>query len=572
MGGAFELQSLGDVILLLALALAAAPWFGAYLGRVYMDRPLPGDLVLTRIESGIYRLLGTSPRRSMPAGEYMLALLLVNGGMLAFLFFFFFDQSALPLNPTSVPNMSWDLAFHSASSFTTNTDYTHFTNESQISFGAIIIAWQLALFLSAATGLAVMAAMIRGFVRKDGTLGNFYVDMVRTILRVLLPISIVGALILVLLGVPETYTATVIAHPITGGSQTIYLGPVASFQSMSLLGTNGGGWYSANMASPLANPSAVSNLFAVFIMLLIPFSAPFAFAQIIRRKGEAWPFVGTVLIVLVVALGLFIAFQAATNPGIATVANLGAQTNGYPVGQETRFSLPEASLFQVVSVYGNVGANNMAIGSVTPVAQMVLLFGMFTQSTPGGEGTGFGMLLLFAVLAIFVGGLMVGRTPEYLGKKIETSHLKWAALALLIHPATILIPFVLSVAGGFVDLNGANLPTTAHNFTSVLYEFTSESANNGSALSTGAFNDTTPFFNLVGAAVMLIGRFVPIWAMLKVGDLFARQEALPPNSGTLRTSSGTFTVYLTLFLIITSALLFLPVLAMGPLAQIVGGM
>jgi K+-transporting ATPase ATPase A chain len=213
----------------------------------------------------------------------------------------------------------------------------------------------------------------------------------------------------------------------------------------------------------------------------------------------------------------------------------------------------------------------MDIGSISPVAQMVLLFGMFTQSTPGGEGTGFGTLLLFAVLAIFVGGLMVGRTPEYLGKKIETSHVKWAALALLIHPATILIPFVVSIAGGYVQVDGATLPTTAHNFTAVLYEFTSESANNGSALSTGAFTDSTPFFNIAGAIVMLVGRFVPIWAMLKVGDLFSKQESLPPSSGTLRTASGTFTIYLTLFLIITSALLFLPVLAMGPLAQIVGG-
>jgi K+-transporting ATPase ATPase A chain len=569
---ALEVQSFWDVILLLGLAVAVAPWFGAYLGRVYMDRPLPGDVVLTRIESAIYRLLGTSPRRSMPAREYMLALLLVNGGMLAFMFWFFLDQSNLPWNPTGVPNMTWDLAFHSASSFTTNTDYTHFTNESQISFGSLDVAWQLALFLSAATGLCVMAAMIRGFVRKDGTLGNYYVDMVRTISRVLLPISLVAAVIFVLLGVPETWNATVIAHPLTGGTQTIYLGPVASWQTISILGTNGGGWYSANMASPFANPSAISNLFAIFLMLLIAFSAPFAFGEIIRRRAEAWPFMGTVLIVLVIAFGLFVAFQALNNPALASVTGLGPQTNGYPVGQETRFSLPEGSLFQVVSVYANVGANNMDIGAITPVAQMVLLFGMFTQSTPGGEGTGFGTLLLFAVLAIFVGGLMVGRTPEYLGKKIETSHVKWAALALLIHPATILIPFVVSIAGGYVQVDGSTLPATAHNFTAVLYEFTSESANNGSALSTGAFTDTTPFFNIAGAIVMLVGRFVPIWAMLKIGDLFSKQDALPPSSGTLRTASGTFTIYLTLFLIITSALLFLPVLAMGPLAQIVGGM
>jgi potassium-transporting ATPase potassium-binding subunit len=569
---ALEIQSFWDVILLLALLIAVAPWFGNYLGRVYMDRPLPGDAFLTRIEGAIYRLLGTSPRKQMSAREYMVALLLVNGAMMAFLFWFFFDQGTLPLNPTHVPSMTWDLALHSSASFTTNTDYTHFTNESQISFGSLDIAWQLALFLSAATGLCVMAAMIRGFVRRDGTIGNYYVDMVRTISRVLLPIAFVSALVLILLGVPETWSATVLAHPITGGTQTIYLGPVASWQSMSWLGTNGGGWYGANAASPLANPTAFTNLFSIFLFLLIAFAAPFAFSQIIRRRGEAWPLLGTVLIVFIIAYGLFVAFQAVNNPALATVQGLGPQTNGYPVGQEVRFSLPEAALGQVGSVYANVGANNMDIGALSPVAQMVLLFGMFTQSTPGGEGTGFGMLLLFAVLAIFVGGLMVGRTPEYLGKKIETSHMKWAALALLIHPATILVPFLVSIAGGYVQVDGSTLPATAHNFTSVLYEFTSESANNGSALSTGAFNDTTPFFNVAGALVMLVGRFVPIWAMLKVGDLFARQEALPPSAGTLRTASGTFTVYLTLFLIIASALLFLPVLAMGPLAQIVGGM
>jgi K+-transporting ATPase ATPase A chain len=536
-----------------------------------MDRPAFGDFLLTPIETTIYRLLGTSPRRSMRAGEYMIALLIINGGVFAFLYVFFAFQTAFPLDATAAPNMSWTLAFHSAASFTTNTDFTHFTNESQLSLGSLVIAWPLALFVSAATGLSVAAAMIRGFIRKDGTLGNFYVDMVRTITRVLLPLAFVFAIVLVLLGVPETFTNYVIAHPLTGGTQEIYLGPVATYQSISLLGTNGGGFYSANMASPLANPSAVSNLFGVFLMMLIPFSTPFAFSQIIRKRGEAWPYMGTILIVFAVALGVFIAYQAATNPALVNVTSLGTQTGGYPVGQETRFSLPEASLFQVVSVYSNVGANNMMIGALSPIAQLVLLFGMFTQSTPGGEGTGFGTLLLFAVLGIFVGGLMVGRTPEYLGKKVSTGQVRWSALALLIHPASILIPFVIAVAGGFVVVDTGTLASSAHTFTAVLYEFTSESANNGSALSSNYINDGTPFFNVAGALIMLVGRFVPIWAMLMVGGKFAEQETLPPGPGTLRTASATFTLYITLFLIIVSVLLFLPVIALGPLAQIVGG-
>ena len=569
---AFVIQSLWDIILVLGLSLAIAPFFGDYLGKVYMNRPLLGDAILLPLENGFYRLLGTSPRHSMRAREYFLALLMVNGGLLVFLWFWFFYQASTPLNPLGIPNMGWDLAFHSAASFTTNTNFTHFTNESQVSFGSLMIAWPFALFLSPATGLAVLAAMVRGFVRKDGTLGNFYVDMTRSITRLLLPLAILGAVVFILMDVPETLTASVTLHPLTGGTQVFYLGPVASYQSISLLGSNGGGFYSANMASPIANPSAVSNLWGIGLMLLFPFSAPFAFATIVRKKNEAWPYVGTILIILAIALALFIAFQAATNPALASSLGLGPQTNGYPVGEETRFSLPESASFQVVSVYCNVGANNLQIGSVSPVAQLVLLFGMFTQSTPGGVGTGFGQLLLFAILGIFVGGLMVGRTPEYLGKKIGTAQVKWSALALLVHPATILVPFVVAVAGGFVMVDTSSIGATSHNFTSVLYEFTSESANNGSALSTADVTDTTLFFNIVGAVIMLVGRYVPMLAMLMVADLFSKQEALPPSAGTLRTASGTFTIYLTLFLVITTALLFLPVMAMGPLAQIFGGM
>ena len=567
----FELQSLWDVLVLVGLALAVAPWFGRYLGRVYMDLPLVGDRLLAPIESAVYRILGTSPRKSMRAGEYMFALLLVNAGVALFLFLVFYLQANLPGDPTRVPGMSWNLAFHSAASFTTNTDFTHFTNESQVSLASLTVAWPLALFVSPATGLAAAAAMVRGFVRKDGTVGNFYVDLVRSLTRLLLPLAGLIAVAMVLLGVPETYTATVIGHPITGGLQQIYLGPVASYQAISLLGSNGGGFYAANMASPLANPSAVSNLFGTFVMMLIPFGTPFAFGTMVRRRGEAWTYLTVIVIVFAVAVGLFIAYQAAANPLLSGVAGLGPQTNGYPVGQETRWSLSEGSLFQVTSVYANVGANNMAIGSLSPVAQLVLLFGMFTQSTPGGVGTGFGTLLLFSIMAIFVGGLMVGRTPEYLGKKIGTGHVRWAALAILTHPAFILVPFAVALLGGYVDVGSASVGASAHNFTSVLYEFTSESANNGSSLSTGAFTDTTPFFNVAGGFVMLAGRFVPILVMVRIGGLFAEQESLPPGPGTLNTATGTFTLYLTLFVVITTALIFLPVIALGPLSQILGG-
>jgi K+-transporting ATPase ATPase A chain len=562
----FDLVALWSVAVVFALVLAIAPYLGSYFGRVYLNRPAFGDRVLGPVEGAIYRALGTGPRQAMRAGEYFAALLLVNGFVLIWLFLWFVLQGSLPWNPSGAGPMTFDLAFHSASSFTTNTDFVHFVAEAQVSQGTLLLAVQIAMFTSAATGLSVTAAFARGFVRKDGTLGNFYVDMVRSVTRILLPLTVLVSVGMVLLGIPESLPSVIQVPTLAGGTQPLTLGPVASFQAIALLGTNGGGWYAANAASPLANPSELSNLFQLGVMLILPLAFPYAFAEIVRRPGEGVPYLGTILVVLLVGFGLFLAYQAAVNPDLSGLPGLAAGSNGYPVGQETRFSVGGASAFQVVSVYANVGANNMALGSLSPMAQTSLLFGMFTQSTPGGAGTGFGTLLIYAVLAVFVGGLMVGRTPEYLGKKIGQEQVKWGAFALLIHPTLILVPLAAAVLGGFASLPGpGSIPVQAHAFTVVLYEFTSESANNGSAMAPIA--DATPFFNVVGGLVMLLGRFLPILAMLQIASRFARQEVLPPGPGTLRTRSATFTFYLTCFLIILTGLLFLPVLALGPFSQ-----
>ncbi|MFG1530378.1 MAG: potassium-transporting ATPase subunit KdpA [Thermoplasmata archaeon] len=562
----FPLESLVDVALLIALVLAIAPWFGAYLGRVYLNRPAFGDSILTPIESWIYRLLGTSPRQTMRFKEYAAALLLTSGVLFVWMYLVLTLQGGLPGNVLGIPNMSWDLAYHTTASFLTNTDFQHYNPQTSMSLWGSLLSLQVAMFLSAGCGLAVVAAFIRGFTRKDGTLGNFYVDLVRTMTRVLLPLALLASVLLVLLGLPQTFTAYVTAHTLGGGTQTLYLGPVASWQAIDLLGTNGGGWYAANAAMPYANPSAASNLLETGLMLLIPLSTPFAFAEIVRRPGEGLPFVGTILIVLLVGIGLFLFFQGGPNPSLLGVHGLTQNALGYPTfGTESRWSISESSAFQVVSVYTNTGANNLAIGSLNPLAQGVLLFGMFTQSTPGGDGTGFGMLLVFAVIAVFVGGLMVGRTPEYLGKKVGKEQMRWSAGLLLLHPALVLVPLAFAILGGFVVFGGG-IASHAYLFTSVLYEFTSESANNGSSL--GSLADNTLFFNLVGGTVMLIGRFYPMIGMLAIGSIFAEQEVLPPGPGTLRTRSATFTIYLTLLLIIISALLFLPVPALGPFAQL----
>jgi K+-transporting ATPase ATPase A chain len=565
----FPYFDLWDSAVLVALVLALAAPLGAYMGRVFLNRPVLGDRFLLPLEEGIYRFLGTSPRRSMRPGEYLTALLLFNAAVIAWLFAVLYLQPSFPLNPTHLPGMPWDLAFHSAASFDTNTDFVHFVPESSLSVGAQLLGIQIALFTSAGTGLAAAAAFSRGFIRKDGTIGNFYVDAVRSMTRILVPLALLGALLFALMGVPETLASQTLLHPLTGGTQPLSLGPVASFQSISLLGSNGGGWYAANAGSPLASPSAATGDLGLFLMLLLPLSFPFAFSSIVRRPGEGWPLLGAVLVVLFTAYALFVGVQSLGDPSLAHLAGVG--TGGTPsiVGGEVRWNIAQSSIFQVTSVYGNVGANNIALSSVSPISQMVLLFGMFTQSTPGGDGTGFGVLLIYAILAVFVGGLMVGRTPEYLGKKITKDHVKWAAVVLLSHPIAVLLPLSVSLLGGFAQLPGGGLTGRSFGFTSLLYEFTSESANNGSAM--GGFNDNTPFFNLAGAAIMLFGRYFPIIGMLAIAGLFARQDAVPPGPGTLRTASTTFSIFLALFVIVLSGLLFLPVLALGPLPQLTGG-
>lgn len=560
----FDLRSLLDVGLAILIVLLIAPFLGRYMAKVYMGRPSLLDALLDPLETAIYRFLGTHPRVAMGWKEYAASLLVLNAVATAFVYVLLVTQGSLPMNPLGAPNMSWDLAFHTSVSFMTNTDFQHYTPEHQLSMFSALLGLMMLMFLSAATGLTVAAAFIRGFVRRDGTVGNFWVDITRTLTRILLPLSLLGAFLFALAGVPQTFTGSITYFPLSGGMHILPLGPVATWDAIEFLGTNGGGYFAANAAHPLQNPSAVTNFLAVIMMLVIPFSTIFTFGHMVRRPGESWPLLVTVLTIFLVALGLFMYFEL-SNPFLAGVAT---QNSGYLYGAETRFTIPEDALFQVSSIYANVGATSMVLGALTPVAQSTLLFGMFLQSSPGGDGTGFGMLLIFTLLTVFIGGLMVGRTPEYLGKKIGQPQIKWATVTILSHPFAIFVPLVVALVSG---LGGVAAGTGPHAFTVLLYEFTSESANNGSGM--GPIQDNTLFFNVAGAVVMLVGRYLPILAMLAIGGSLASQDTLPPGPGTLRTQSATFALLLLGVLLILTGLLFLPVLALGPLSQIgVGGL
>ena len=555
--------TLPEIALTLLLALGIAPLFGAYIANVYAGRHSWWDPIALPVERAIFRLMGVDPRRPMGWREYAKALILTDAAAIAFVWVLLQFQSNLPWNALQVPNMSWHLAFHTASAFGTNTDFQHYVPEQQLSLFAALFGLQTLMFLSPATGLCVFAALARGFSRKDGKLGNYYSDLVRTLTRILIPVSVLGAFAFAYLGAPETLHQFTTVAPISGGSEVIPLGPVASWDSIEFLGTNGGGYFAANAAHPFQNPNAITNLVAILLMLAIPLAAPFAFGRLVRRPGEGYPLLGTILAIFLVGFLMFLFFEGSNSFLPATVN----QGSGYVLGAETRFTISESALFQFTSVYSNTGATSMALGSLTPFAQMSLLFGMFLQSTPGGDGTGFGMLLINVVLAVFMGGLMVGRSPEYIGKKIGMAQVKWAAAAILSHPFMILIPVAVSLVTG--DGQTAMGGYSPHGFTVLLYEFTSESANNGSAM--GPIYDTTVFFNVAGGIVMLVGRYFPILAMLAIAGTLSEQAPRPPGPGTLKTESFTFTAFLAIFIIIVTGLLFLPVLALGPFSQIVAG-
>lgn len=545
--------------LTLAIGLFLAAIFGRYMAKVYLGRPTALDGLFNPVERVIFRILGIDPRRNMGWKEYAVCLLLFNGVTTLMVFLLLLFQGGLPLNALGAPGMEWTLATHTAASFNTNTDFQHYTGEGQVSLLSSLLGLQVEMFTSAASGLAVGVAFIRGFVRRDGAIGNFWWDMVRSLIRILLPVALVAAGVFVLLDVPQTLAQSTVIHPLGGGSQVLPLGPLGSWDAIEFLGTNGGGFFGANAGHPFQNPTPLTNFVAVLLMMLIPFGAVFMFGAMVRRPGEAAPLAVAAVVIFLVALFLFSFFEA-SNPFLSGLPV--TQNSGYLVGAESRFSWPESALFQVTSVYGNVGATSMSLGALTPGAQMVLLWGMFLQTAPGGDGTGFGTLLINALLAIFVGGLMVGRTPEYLGKKIGRGEVKWAAATILSHPFAILIPLAVAYIAGFATLA---VPPGSHGFTIVLYEFTSESANNGSGM--GPINDASVFFNLAGAVVMVFSRYLPMIAMLAIGGSLARQTPLPPGPGTIKTESATFTVYLIAFILIVSGLLFLPVLALGPFGQ-----
>jgi potassium-transporting ATPase potassium-binding subunit len=542
-----------SVVAILGAALLSGSLLAPYLVRVFNGRPSRFDRFLDPVETRLYRLMGAEPEATMGWREYFLAALLLNVGQMAIAFVILVYQNLLPLNPQKFPGMSWDLAFNTVVSFATNTNLQHYNGETTLSYFSQIGAIQFLQFTSAATGICAMVALVRGFRAGSTSLGNFYVDFVRSLTRILLPLCFVAALVFVALGVPQSLGGYIPVKTIEGSAQTILVGPVASLVSIMQLGTNGGGYYGANSAYPFQNPSPATDVLQIYLMLLLPTTLVFVFGELLGKKRETRP-------ILIGTYGLF-----AIDLAIAFVPPL-------PIvgpGLETRFGGFFSTFWTVVTTAVTTGSVNSSLAGMHPLAILSAFMGMLVQATPGGKGVGVMYMVMYVVITVFVVGLMTGRTPEYLGIKITARDVKLVMVAFLIHPLTILVPTVLAYATHAVDaIPGLSSLPTSVGFTQVFYEFTSAAANNGSDFLGASAN--TPFFNVATAIVILAGRYGPIAVLLALaGSMVGRKRS---GQQSLKTDSNTFSVVLVGSILLLVVLTFFPFLILGPILAYFQGM
>ncbi len=549
--------------LTLTLIFLAAVPLGGYVAAAMQGARNPLSPILGPVERGLYALCGIDPARGMGWRGYAVALLMLNALHFLLLYAILRLQYYLPFNPQGFSGMSPRLALNTAMSFVTNTNWQAYAGETALSHGAQMFGLTVHNFLSAATGIAAGCAVSRAFI-KGGvrTLGNLWADVTRATLYILLPLSLVVAALLLVMGVPETLAASVDATTVEGAKQTISLGPVAFQEAIKLLGTNGGGFFNANSAHPFENPTALSNLLENWSFLLLPFSLAVAFGHIVGDKRQGFALLWVMGSLLTVLAGLHYAAESAGNPLLTA---LGVDpTFGNMEGKEVRFGLAATSLFSAGTTATSTGAVIAMHDSFTPLGGFITLFLMqLGEIVPGGVGSGLYGILVFALLAVFVAGLMVGRTPEYLGKKVQAREVKLAMLAVLILPLSILGGTAISLVteSGVGSLSNAG----PHGLSQMLYAWTSSTANNGSAFA-GISADT----NLLDyglALAMLLGRFAFLVPVLAIAGSLALKPKLPPSAGTFPTHGPLFVGLLVGVILILGGLQFLPSLSLGPLAE-----
>jgi K+-transporting ATPase ATPase A chain len=480
--------------------------------------------------------------------QYALSLLLLNVFQMALAFLVFVFQDRLPLNPQGFPGLTWDLAFMQVISFATNTNLQHYNGESTLSYLSQMSAVQFLQFTSAASGICAAVAMARGFITGSKDLGNFYVDFVRSLTRILFPLCFVAAMIFVWLGVPQTINGYTALKTVEGATQIILIGPVASLVSIMQIGTNGGGYYGANSAYPLENPNPASDVLQIILMLLLPTVLCFVWGEVLGKRKESRP-------ILWASYGLFVIDLA-----IAFVP-----TPVLGPGMEVRFGGFLSAFWTVVTTAVTTGSVNASLYGIHPLVILAAFMGMLIQATPGGKGVGMMYMVMYIVITVFIVGLMSGRTPEYLGMKINGRDVSLVMAAFLVHPIIILIPTVLAYATGAA--NAIGIGGNATGFIQILYEYTSAAANNGSDFLGASAN--TPFFNVSTGLVMFAGRYAPIFLLLALaGSMINRKRHAEIG---LRTDSVTFSIVLIGATLILVVLTFFPFLAMGPILSFLHG-
>lgn len=550
-----------QVAITLTIFLLLVKPMGRYLVNAFDYNQTALDRVFGPFERLIYRLIGVTEKQSMGWKAYTLAILLSNFIMLLLMYTVLRLQKYLPLNPDGIDNMPSALAFNTAASFITNTNWQAYSGENSLSYLSQMLAITFPMFTSAATGLAVAIAFIRGLAGRKDDLGNFYVDLTRTITRILLPLSFFVALFLVFQGSPQTIHGAVTATTLSGTEQTITRGPVAALESIKHLGTNGGGYFGTNAAHPFENPTALTNLVHMICMMLIPTALVYAFGVMVQNKRQGWSVFAAMSIIFLTMLCVVFFAEYKGTPALQALG-----VSGNMEGKEVRFGLAGSALFTTVTTAATTGSVNNMHDSLTPLGGIVPLAQMMLNNVFGGKGVGLLNGLLYVILTVFICGLMVGRTPEFLGKKIEAKEIKLASIALLTHPVIILVPTALAFLRP--ESMASILNGGSHGISEVLYAFTSGAANNGSAFA--GLGANTNFYNIAIGLVMLFGRYISIIAMLAIAGSLVVKPPVAVTAGTFRTDTPLFTMILLVIIMVIGALTFFPALALGPIAEHLG--
>ena len=549
------------VILALILTLGLT-W--RYLGS-YMEAVFNGRVHwLGFVERPIYRMLGTSPEQEQTWKRYAGAMIVFSFVSLVFTYVILRIQGSLPLNPQKLGSVGPALSFNTSASFLTNTNWQNYGGETTMSYFSQIGALTVQQFVSPAVGIAVAIAMVRGFARrKSPTIGNFWVDITRCMFYILLPIAFVFGIIFVGEGAVETLAGTATFHDVLNGvTQTMARGPIGFMESIKQLGTNGGGFLNANSATPFENPTGLTNFLSIYLLLAIPFALTYTFGKMVGSVKHG----ATLLAAMVLLFGIWVGFTSygehQNNPAVAK-AGITA-TVGNTEGKEVRFGDTQTALFGVASTNTSTGSADASYDSFNPLGDLGLLTGMMMgEVTPGGTGSGLYTILIYAIIAVFIGGLMIGRTPEYLGKKIQAKEVKLAGLGSLVMPLIVLI--ITGIAVSTVEGRAGPLNRGPHGFSEILYAITSQGNNNGSAM--GGLTGNTAFYNIVGAIDMLIGRFGIIIPALALGGVLAEKDVVPESLGTFRTDNGMFVGLTVGVILIIGGLTFFPAVALGPVVE-----